>query len=400
MKRFKDVLSKPWATYAFAGCISVLFFMILSNLGAIKSGLGVVWNLFLPIVIGIVTAYLVNPISMFYEKNLFKKTKKESTRHILGVVMTIVCLVLVLAVLLVALIPSLAQSIAKLIKNWDVYTDKLNGLLKVVGDFAAKHHINIDLSKIENVIDNSMEKIVEFFKGNYKSILNVIGNIGSGFVTVAVGIIFGFCFLISKKSILRFLGTIRRAFIPEEKINRADALYIRCHKIFLKYVGSTLLDALIITICTLIFMLIMKMPYAPLVAVVCGLTNIIPTFGPIIGAAVGIFFLILEIPWQALFFLFFICSLQTVDGLVIKPKLFSGSLGIPAVWTLVLIIFGGKIAGILGILLAIPIAAIFVIIKNETIMPKLEKRKIKINSSSQADTGQTEETAEPEQKEE
>ena len=129
-------------------------------------------------------------------------------------------------------------------------------------------------------------------------------------------------------------------------------------------------------------MLIFKIPYAPLIAVVIGLTNIIPTFGPMIGAAVGVFFTILESPLKALIFLIMICSLQTVDGMVLKPKLFSGSLGIPAVWTLVLITLGGKIAGMLGILLAIPFAAIFVIIYKETILPKLEARRIKINSKS------------------
>ena len=133
------------------------------------------------------------------------------------------------------------------------------------------------------------------------------------------------------------------------------------------------------------------MPYAPLIAVVCGVTNIIPTFGPMIGAAIGVFFIILENPVKALIFLAFICVLQSIDGMVIKPKLYSGSLGIPAIWTLLLIIFGGKVAGILGILLAVPFGAIFVIIYNETIEPKLEKRAEKINAKDIPDKEEKEE---------
>jgi len=101
-----------------------------------------------------------------------------------------------------------------------------------------------------------------------------------------------------------------------------------------------------------------------------------------IGAVIGVFFIILESPVKALIFLVFICILQSIDGMIIKPKLYGDSLGIPAVWTLVLIIFGGKVAGMIGILLAIPFGAIFVIIYNETIEPRLEKRAAQINKGS------------------
>ena len=212
-----------------------------------------------------------------------------------------------------------------------------------------------------------------------------------------MGIIFGFRFLGAKKTLLKFLDKIRRALHTNETIERNNQLFGRCHKIFVRYVGCTLLDACIVGVATLIFMLIMGMPYAPLIAVVVALTNIIPTFGPMIGSAIGIFFLILENPMQALWFFIFSCILQSIDGMVIKPRLFSNSLGIPAVWTLVLIILGGKIAGMLGIILAIPFAAIFVIIYQETIEPRLEKRTMKLNGESAAEKPENTEEQTPEE---
>ncbi len=388
MKKFKELLKNPWAAYTCATCSAVLLFLILSNLGKIGAVVGWVWNVLTPVVVGAVTAYLFNPVSEFFKKTLFKKVKKESTRHALGVVMAVVCLVLALIILLVALIPSLAQSISKLIKNWDNYTVKLKGIVDYLSGLGAKFGLKINLS---NVADNLMGKLFTIIKGNYKSILGVIGNIGAVVVDVVIGILFGFCFLIAKDTILNFFQSIRKATVKEEKLERERKLLNNCNRIFLKYVGSTLLDALIVAVCALILMLILKIPYAPLIAVVVGLTNIIPTFGPIIGATVGVFFTILESPIKALIFIIMICSLQTVDGMVIKPKLFSGSLGIPAVWTLVLITLGGKIAGMLGILLAIPFAAIFVIIYKETILPKLEARQIKINSKLPAEEEKPEE---------
>lgn len=379
MKKIRELLKKPWAAYTCATCAAVLLFVILSNLGKIGAVLGWIWNLLTPVVIGAVTAYLFNPVSDFFEKTIFKRIKKESTRHVFGVVMAIICLVLVLVILLVALVPSLAQSISKLIKNWDSYKLKLDHVVKIVSAFLVKHGIKF---QIADIVDNLMDKAISVIKSNYKSILGVIGNVGAVVADVVIGIVFGFCFLVAKKSILNFFQKIRRATITEKRLEKERKLLERSNKIFLKYVGSTLLDALIVAVCALVLMLIFKIPYAPLIAVVVGLTNIIPTFGPMIGAAVGVFFTILESPIKALIFLVMICTLQSIDGMVIKPKLFSGSLGIPAVWTMVLIIFGGKIAGMLGILLAIPFAAIFVIIYKETIVPKLEARRIKINSSA------------------
>ena len=139
-------------------------------------------------------------------------------------------------------------------------------------------------------------------------------------------------------------------------------------------------NELIIAVGVLIFTIVMGMPYAGLIAVVCGLTNIIPTVGPMIGGAIGIFFLILDKPINALWFFIFICLWQSVDGMIIKPRLFKGSLGIPAVWTMVLIILGGKVAGMLGILLAIPLAAIVVIFYKEVISPRIERRIAKVNA--------------------
>ena len=193
---------------------------------------------------------------------------------------------------------------------------------------------------------------------------------------------------------LKGLAVIRSAVFTKERIERNNELLERCHRVFLRYIGCTLVDALIIGTGTLIFGLIMKFPYAPLIAALVGLTNIIPTFGPMIGGALGILFLVLDKPLNALWFLIFICVWQTIDGMIIKPKLFSGSLGIPAVWTLVLIILGGKVAGILGIVLSIPFAAMFVIFYRESLRPKIEKRIAKIN-------GETQETkdAEPEAEE-
>lgn len=383
MKRIRLWFQKPWVCYAAAACVAVTLYELLEHLSAVKSGIDAVWTFLSPIVMGVIIAYLFDPVSEFFKRKVLKKMKKDSARHIWGVILTIICIVLILALLLVALIPSIAKSISKLIANWDSYTAKLSEILNWADDYAKKHNINLDLSNVHNLLDNAFDKLFAVAKNNLKNILGTIGSIGSGISNFAIGIVLGFCFLAAKKTLLDILGQIRGALFKRERIEKNNQLLERCHRVFIRYVGCTLLDALIVGFTTLVFTLIAQMPYAPLIAAVVAITNIIPTFGPMIGAAIGIFFLILESPVKALIFFIFICILQSIDGMFIKTKLFKGSLGIPGVWTMVLIILGGKIAGMMGILLAIPAAAIFSIIYKETIEPRLDKREEKINTPAE-----------------
>ena len=117
------------------------------------------------------------------------------------------------------------------------------------------------------------------------------------------------------------------------------------------------------------------MPYATLISVVVGVTNLAPTFGPILGGVIGAFILLLVNPWYSLWFLIFTLILQTCDGYVIKPKLFGETLGVSSLWILVCIIVGGRMFGVIGILLAIPIAAIIDFIFREYLIPWMHKRR-------------------------
>ena len=382
LKRFKELLSRPWAAYAFAACSAVTLYMLLSHLSLFFGWFSSLLKLLSPVFIGVIVAYLMNPVSDFFEFRVFKKLKKPGAAHLWAVIMTVLCLILILIVLLVALIPSLVQSVGKLVSNWDDYTRKAQDLIAKISAFAAEKSINVDLSKVSAAVDNAMSELVELLKNNSKTILTALGSVGSSVSNFAVGILFGVCFLVAEKSLVALLGKVRAMVFKKERLERNNELWRRFNKVFLRYAGCTLLDALIIGVGVLIFTLIMGMPYAGLVAAVCGITNIIPTIGPMIGSAIGIFFLILDKPINALWFFIFCCIWQSIDGMLIKPRLFKGSLGIPAVWTLVLIILGGKVAGILGILLAIPLAAIFVIFYQEVISPRIDRRIAKLNEDA------------------
>jgi predicted PurR-regulated permease PerM len=167
------------------------------------------------------------------------------------------------------------------------------------------------------------------------------------------------------------------ALLSERSYNDSGDFWGRCNSILIRYIGCDILDGLIVGAANFIFMLITGMPYNLLLSVVVGVTNLAPTFGPILGGVIGAFVLVLVNPWYALWFIIFTIILQTMDGYVIKPKLFGDSLGVSAVWILVSIIVGGRMFGVWGIMLAIPFAAIFDYVYRDMILKRLNKKNIK-----------------------
>ncbi|MCR5415272.1 MAG: AI-2E family transporter [Pseudobutyrivibrio sp.] len=128
--------------------------------------------------------------------------------------------------------------------------------------------------------------------------------------------------------------------------------------IFLKYLKYSVIDGIIIAVANYIFMLYMKMPWKIGISILMGITNLIPSVGPVAGAIVGGVVLAFYDIKQALWFLAFTAIFQTIDGLIIKPKLFGDSFGISGVWMLIAMIVGGGVFGVLGIIFVVPVVAI------------------------------------------
>ena len=130
MEKIKKIFSRQFFEYTAAACIAVVLYVLLTNFSSLHKGLSFIWSIISPIVIGIIVAYLFNPVAIFFENKLFKKIKKKQTRHLWSVIMAAVCFILIVALLLVALVPSLAQSVSKLIGNWKNYTEKAETLIE------------------------------------------------------------------------------------------------------------------------------------------------------------------------------------------------------------------------------------------------------------------------------
>ena len=377
MKFDRNIFGRRWIGYAVAGCVTVLFFMILSHLNVFGGAVRKVAGYINPVLIGVVMAYVMDPLVNVFERQILYKVENVRLRRNLSVVATVITVILFIVILLVALIPQVIDSVISFLGNLDSYAAQLQRLLGTLGSHSSGEESAIDLSGLISSGSDLLENLTNVLPKNLDNIVFTSVNIGRSAVMLVIDFILAIYFLVDKKKLLGGLDRLMHAVLPGVVYTRAGAFWHRCNSILLQYIAFDLLDGLIVGIANFIFMLILRLPYNTLISVVVGLTNLAPTFGPIVGGVLGAFVLLMVNPWYALWFLIFTIILQTVDGYIIKPKLFGGQLGVSSVWILIAIIVGGRIFGVVGILLSIPAAAIIDFLYKEGFLPWLERRREK-----------------------
>lgn len=381
--KFRKALDQPWAAMTFAACAGVVLFVLLSHLGLIGKGLVKLYGFVEPVFIGLVIAYVTDPLVVFYEEHVFRKVGRKNIRRGLSVAATYLSIVVFIALILVSLIPQLISSVRLFISNLDSYSSAFNVLMKDLTDWAASH--NVDISKYTSVGSDIVGLITSSLPQSVDGILNKTITYGKNVFDAVIAIIIAIYFLMDKTRLLRGGHRLWRAIVSEGSYRRSSNFLVRCNEIMIRFIVFDLLDGLIIGCANAAFMLVAGYPYLPLISIVVGVTNLAPTFGPIVGAVIGAGILLLVNPWYALVFLIFTIALQTVDGYVIKPKLFGNTLGVPSIGILIAIIVFGRMFGAVGVLLSIPVAAILDYIYKDGILPKLESRKERKKAAAAAD---------------
>lgn len=360
---------KKWYPYTVAACIAVTLYVALTHLDGIGGALRAFLGYFKALFLGCVLAYLLNPLAMFYHRRLFSKVRREKLGWTLSIALTVLSLLVFLGFLLGTLIPQLAESISMLLGNMNGYLASLQKLTETLGV--------ADTLKLDQFLGSSgdlMSRLAELLKDNIDGVMNISATAGKGLVNWFVALILSVYLLASKDSLRRGATRLLRALLPQKRMDAAVSFFSRCDGILVQYIVFTLLDALIVGVANALFMACLGMQYVGLVSLVVAATNLLPTFGPIIGAVIGGFILLLVNPIHALIFLIFTMVLQFFDGYIIKPKLFGNSLGVSGLLILAAIIVCGNMFGIVGILLAIPLAAILDFIYEDWLLPTLEKR--------------------------
>ena len=375
MKKNK-LSNQKWYNNAVAVLIGVVSYVALTNLGTIVGALKSFSGYFTAVFIGCVIAYMVNPLASFMEENFFQGLKKQPVRWMLSVIVAMLVLIMLLMCLMLMLIPQLIESISLLVGNMDGYIRTLEGMI------ANWNIAGIDLSEQLNEFMASSENLIktgtQLLTSSLSRILAASRGIGKNLLNLLLALILSIYLLGAKDSLKQGSRRLLKASMSDQWYDVVVTFLKRCNNILVRYIIFSILDAAIVGGANAFFMAIVGMQYVGLISVVVGVTNLIPSFGPMIGAVIGGFILLLVNPWHALIFLVFTAVLQTLDGYVIKPKLFGDSLGVSGFLILIAIIVFGNIWGIWGILLAIPLAAIIDFTYEEYFLPHLEARKARM----------------------
>ena len=364
-----------WGLTAFLTvCAVLVFFDTFYQNGVLQRFLSKLASILAPVLYGAAIAYLLTPVMSWLEKairagwkKLFPKRElkpRSGGLRLVSILLTEAVVIFLLYLLMSVLIPQLMDSVTTLINNAEAYYRKVydwaDGLLDSENEIAVwlaglitERYTDGMAFLTDKVLPWAQKAVVPLTNGIWSGIRGAVGFAFDLIVGIIVSI---YLMGMKEKSLARCCKAVY-AVLPEQ---RADAVMRgtrTADHIFSGFVRGKLLDSLIIGIICFIGCSLMDMPYTPLVSVVVGVTNIIPFFGPFLGAVPSAFLILLVSPKQCLIFVIFIVVLQQFDGNILGPKILGDATGISSFWVIVAILVGGGFGGVLGMFLGVPVFA-------------------------------------------
>lgn len=369
------------AVYCFlVAAAIILFLLLLLNLGGIFDGLGLLLSIISPFIWGFAIAYILNRPLLFFENKVFsflsKKKPRSRVAHGLSVAVVSILFIVVLAGLVWIILPQLAESVLNLVSSLPSYFQSFSTWLQdILGGF------HIDTTKwlpATTDWEAFSQQILSTLKNWFPDIANAGINITVGVVGSVANFFIGFIasiyLMLSKDNFIMQIKKLLFGIFPKQFASNLIRVARDSHIIFSGFINGKLLESLIVGTLTFIAMTIIGIPYALLISVIMGVFNLIPFFGPFIGAIPSALLLLMVNPMDALWFVILTIVLQQIDGQIIGPKILSNSTGLTAFWVIFSIILGGGLFGVLGMILGVPVFAVIYGLFREFLNARLKKK--------------------------
>ena len=404
-------MNEKWKDYYYKGlavfltvAMCILFFFAIFRLQEIGRYVKLVANILMPFIYGAVIAYLLTPVCKFIQNYLEDKAQlhrqpADKTKKLrsffkgLAILLSILLFVLIIYALIAMLVPQLVNSVILL-------TDALPGYIQNVSAWLEKlvEDNPVMLNYVEQYSTDIMDYVQNFAKTSLlPNINNIITGVSSSLLTMIgvaknliIGLIVAVYFLNSRELFCRQARLMIHAIFRDREMTeeekaagkeqKADWI-IRETNVLNDYLGGfvkgKLLDSLIIGVICMVFTVVVKMPYAVLVSVIVGVTNIIPFFGPFIGAIPTALLILMVSPIQCVYFVIFIIVLQQFDGNILGPKILGNTTQLSSFWVLFAILLFGGVFGIVGMIIGVPIFGFIYHLIRDWMHDRLEIKKEK-----------------------
>ena len=358
--------------------ICSLIIRVIMNWESTSSTISHALKVLYPFLFGLLIAYFLNPLSKVLDHflNRFFKDRHPGIRKGLSILLSYIIVLGLIITVLFYIIPQIIDSLTQITSFINSAQSGYNQFMDKVLELESTHP-EWDLSGINDAMEEIPDKIINIITKAIPTIIPTIYNTSmsliSGFLNVIIAIIVSVYMLIDKNRLIFNAKRVIYAIFGQKTGDKLLHTGSECNRIFSSFIIGKLIDSLIIGILCFIAMSILKLPYALIISVIVGVTNMIPYFGPFIGAVPGILLLLFVSFKYALIFTVLIIVLQQFDGLYLGPKILGESTGLRPLWIIFAITVGGSMAGVLGMFLGVPTLAVIAYILNYFIEKRLHK---------------------------
>ena len=376
MKHWTDEVKNRIIELTVSGIIIATVCFAFMNWSVISGFIGKLLTAAAPFIWGFCLSFILVPLRRLIETKLlarFGMTGKSG--RILSVALAVFVFLLIIALFFVILIPQLVGSFESLMGSMDIYWTRFEELLRSFGNNEA---VNTGLDTLYETIRTYFVEWVSGVNGVLKTVVGYSLNIVRGILNFMIGIIVAVYLMLDQERWTLQLKKICYAFLPREHAESLFYVGRLTTNMLNNFIFGKALDSLVIGIACGLCCGVMKIPYSPLIAFIIGITNMIPIFGPFIGAIPCIFILLIISPAKAVEFGIFIVILQQVDGNILGPYILGDSMGLPPIWVMFAIIVGGTIWGILGMILGVPLFSVIYVLVKELVSKRLKEKRIKV----------------------
>ena len=348
-----------------------MIYLVLTNLGAIFNGISYVLGAFKAVIYGLALAYLLNPIMKRLElpvftrwgEKMFRKNRRKvrSFTRAMAITVTMLIVIIALALLLWMVLPKLYESIVTLVGNLPEYLASARKTIS--GMFTEGSDIQQNVLSIFDNINKTITGIfstesVNQLKDLVSQLFTSIYTVFRELINLVVGFVVSIYALMNKEKFCAQAKKFLYAHVKTGWVTRFLQILRDSNHIFIGFLGGKVLDSLLIGISSYILMAIFKIPYKELVSVLLGVTNMIPFFGPFIGAIPSALIILMIDPIKCLTFLIIIIVLQQLDANILQPRILGAITGLNGFWVLVSLVVGGYFFSVIGMLLAVPVMSI------------------------------------------
>lgn len=365
--------------YSTSLIIAIVFYLLLAKVNLIFGAIGKLFSYLMPFLIGFGLAFVLNQPVLWVENRLYKLPVSPSARRGIATAIVFLCFVLFVILSFSVVIPSLIDSIRVFMENVSSYTSRLDEILtKVSADYG------LDLGALQTFLNSFdiTEKVSSYLQTSLKSMMSYSFSLIHTLTNLVIAFAAAIYMILDKKRLLHTGKTLIYSIFGKDRGNFLVLYSIDARNVFQQYIVGNILDSLIVGVICWLGCMLLGLPYAPMIGLIVGITNIIPVFGPFLGAIPVILLLVLIHPMYALVFGIFILVLQQVDGNVLKPIILGDKLGISGFWILFSVSLGGSLFGIAGMFLGVPIFALIYEAVQDVITLRLNEKQLVIPDQS------------------